>query len=77
MATLMPRTSFTSIIHTPLHYKVSVLFIGLCAIEIIKNVKTSSVNIVYYTIQYLSLRRCTLSYNVVSVNSAEPVRNYC
>ena len=54
----------------------SVLFIGLCAIEIIKNVKTS-VNIAYYTIQYLSLRRCTLSYNVVSVNSAEPVRNYC
>ena len=47
----------------------SVLLIGLCAIEIIKNVKTSSVNIAYYTIQYLSLRRCTLSYNVVSVNS--------
>ena len=55
----------------------SVLFIGLCAIKIIKNVKTSSVNIAYYTIQYLSLRRCTLSYNVVSVNSAEPVRNDC
>ena len=29
-----------------------VLFIGLCAIEIIKNVKTSSVNIVYYTIKF-------------------------
>ena len=55
----------------------SVLFIGLCAIEIIKNVKTSSVNIAYYKIQYLSLGRCTLSYNVVSVNSAEPVRNDC
>ena len=36
-----------------------------------------SVNIAYYTIQYLSPRRCTLSYNVVSVNSAEPVRNDC
>ena len=55
----------------------SVLFIGPFAIEIIKSVKTSSVNIAYYTIQYLSLRRCTLSYNVVSVNSVEPVRNYC
>ena len=55
----------------------SVLFIGLCAIDIIKTVKTSSVNIAYYTIQYLSLTRCTLSYNVVSVNSAEPVRNDC
>ena len=55
----------------------SVLFIVLCAIEIIKNVKTSSVHIAYYTIQYLSLRRCTLSYNVVSVHSAEPVRNDC
>ena len=55
----------------------SVLFIGLCAIEIMKNVKTSSVNIAYYTIQYLSLRRYTLSYNVVSVNSAEPVINDC
>ena len=54
-----------------------VLFIGLCAIEIIKNVKTSSVNIAYYTIKYLSFRRCTLFYNVVSVNSAEPVRNGC
>ena len=56
----------------------SVLFNGLCAIEIIKNVvKTSSVNIPYYTIQYLSPRRCILSYNVVGVNSAEPVRNDC
>ena len=53
----------------------SVLFIGLCAIEIIKNVKTSSVNSAYYTIQYLSLRRCTLSYTLISVTSAEPVRN--
>ena len=25
--------------------------------------------------EYLSSRRCTLSYNMVSVNSAEPVRN--
>ena len=47
----------------------SVLFIGLCAIEIL--------NIAYYTIQYLSPRRCALSYNVVSVNSAKPVRNDC
>ena len=54
----------------------SALFICLCAIEII-NEETSSVNIVYYTIQYLSPRRCTLSYNVVSVNSAEPVINDC
>ena len=43
----------------------------------IKNVKTSSLNIAYYAIQYLSPRRCTLSYNMVSVNSAEPVRNDC
>ena len=43
-----------------LELKVSVLFIGLCAREIIKNVKTSSVDIAYYTIQYLSPRRCTL-----------------
>ena len=55
----------------------SVLFIGLCALDIIKNVKTSYVNIAYYSIQYLLPRRCTLSYNVVSVNSAEPVRNDC
>ena len=55
----------------------SVLFIDLCAIEIIKNVKTSSVNIAYYAIQYLSPRRCALSYNVFSVNSAKPVRNDC
>ena len=54
----------------------SVLFIGLYAIEIIINLKTS-VNIAYYTIQYMSPRRCTLSYNVVSVTSAEPVRNDC
>ena len=57
----------------------SVLLISLCGIEIIKNVKTSSVNVVYYTInlvyEYLSPRRCTLSYNVVSVNSAEPFCN--
>ena len=58
----------------------SALFIALCAIGIIKNGKTSSVNIAYYTIKfglYLSPRRCTLSYNVVSVNSAKPVRNDC
>ena len=55
----------------------SVLFNGLFAIEIIENVKTSSVIIAYYTIQYLSPIRCSLSYNVVSINSAEPVRNDC
>ena len=40
-----------------------------------ENVKTSPVYIAYYTVQYLSPRRCTLSYNVFSVNSAELVRN--
>ena len=46
-----------------------------------KNVKSSSVNIVYYIInlfcEYLSPRRCTLSSYVVSVNSAEHVRVDC
>ena len=32
--------------------KVSVLFIGLCAIQMIKKVMTSSVNILYYTIKF-------------------------